>query len=40
VRPFRRGMFSPVGLNVGAPMAAQDLQPAVMRERVQQLLQA
>ncbi len=40
VRPFRRGLFSPVGLNVGTPMAPQDVQPALLRERVQQLLNA
>ena len=38
VRPFRRGAFSRVGLNVGAPMAARDVQPHVLRERVAGLL--
>jgi 1-acyl-sn-glycerol-3-phosphate acyltransferase len=38
VRPFRRGMFSSVGLNVGAPMAASAVEPAALRERVAQLL--
>ncbi len=38
VRPFRRGAFSRVGLNVGAPMAARDVQPQVLRERVAGLL--
>ena len=38
VRPFRRGVFSRVGLNVGAPMAASQVQPAVLKERVAQLL--
>jgi hypothetical protein len=38
VRPFRRGMFSRVGLNVGAPSAPQDVQPELLRNRVQQLL--
>ena len=40
VRPFRRGAFSRVGLNVGAPMAARDVQPQVLRERVAGLLTA
>ena len=38
VRPFRRGAFSRVGLNVGMPMAARDVQPQVLRERVAALL--
>ncbi|WP_341908640.1 MFS transporter [Polaromonas sp. YR568] len=38
VRPFRRGLFSRVGLNVGAPMQAADVQPEVLRERVAILL--
>jgi hypothetical protein len=38
VRPFRRGAFSQVGLNVGAAMAPADVQPQVLRERVQALL--
>ncbi len=38
VRPFRRGMFSRVGLNVGSASAPQDVQPEVLRGRVQQLL--
>ena len=38
VRPFRRGMFSRVGLNVGHPVAAIEVQPALLRERVQHLL--
>jgi 1-acyl-sn-glycerol-3-phosphate acyltransferase len=38
VRPFRRGLFSRVGLNVGAPLPTSDLQPESMRDRVQQLL--
>ena len=40
VRPFRRGAFSRVGLNVGTPMAARDVQPQVLRERVAGLLAA
>ena len=38
VRPFRRGFYSRVGLNVGAPMAAREVQPAVLREHVARLL--
>jgi len=40
VRPFRRGMFSRVGLNVGPAMAAGVVQPQVLKERVAGLLQA
>ena len=40
VRPFRRGAFSSVGLNVGAASAPQDVQPEVLRGRVLQLLGA
>ena len=40
VRPFRRGMFSRVGLNVGTPVDAREVQPALLRERVARLLQA
>ena len=40
VRPFRRGILSRVGLNVGAPMAPQEVQPALLQQRVQQLLGA
>jgi 1-acyl-sn-glycerol-3-phosphate acyltransferase len=39
VKPFRRGMFSRVGLNVGEPIAPVQVQPALLRERVAQLLQ-
>ena len=38
VRPFRRGMFSRVGLNVGTAMAPTELQPALLQQRVAQLL--
>jgi len=38
VRPFRRGAFSRVGLNVGQAMPGSDIQPALLRERVAQLL--
>ena len=37
-RPFRRGMFSRVGLNVGAPIASKDVQPGVLQARVAALL--
>ncbi len=40
VRPFRRGMFNRVGLNVGAPIPASQVQPATLRERVAELLKA
>ena len=38
VRPFRRGMFTRVGLNVGPAMAAAEVQPDVLRDRVRLLL--
>jgi 1-acyl-sn-glycerol-3-phosphate acyltransferase len=38
VRPFRRGWFNRVGLNVGEPMAASEVQPEGLRERVAGLL--
>ncbi len=38
VRPFRRGMFNRVGLNVGAPLPAARMEPELLRERVAQLL--
>jgi len=38
VRPFRRGWFNRVGLNVGAPMAASEVQLEGLRERVAGLL--
>ena len=37
-RPFRRGLFSPVGLVVGAPMAPSTVSPAALQARVQALL--
>jgi 1-acyl-sn-glycerol-3-phosphate acyltransferase len=40
VRPFRRGMFSRVGLNVGVAMTASEVQPEVLREKVAGLLLA
>jgi 1-acyl-sn-glycerol-3-phosphate acyltransferase len=38
VRPFRRGVFTRVGLNVGEPVPAAHVQPEVLRQRVAQLL--
>ncbi|RYF42944.1 MAG: MFS transporter [Comamonadaceae bacterium] len=40
VRPFRRGLFNRVGLNVGAPVAPAQVQPAGLRETVGKLLAA
>jgi hypothetical protein len=40
VRPFRRGMFSRVGLNVGAPVAAAEVEMEGVRARVAGLLAA
>jgi 1-acyl-sn-glycerol-3-phosphate acyltransferase len=37
-KPFRRGVFNRVGLNVGKPMATEEVQPQVLRERVNALL--
>ncbi|WP_312759872.1 MFS transporter, partial [Pulveribacter sp.] len=38
VRPFRRGVLSRVGLNVGPQLAASQVQPEPLRERVARLL--
>ena len=38
VRPFRRGLFSRVGLVAGEPMAAEVVSPEALRERVTTLL--
>lgn len=40
VRPFRRGVFSRVGLNVGSPEAPAQVSPQGLRERVGTLLAA
>ncbi|MCM5681793.1 MFS transporter [Schlegelella sp. S2-27] len=40
VRPFRRGLFSRVGLVAGAAVAPENVSPAGLRERVEQLLAA
>jgi 1-acyl-sn-glycerol-3-phosphate acyltransferase len=39
-RPFRRGLFSRVGVVAGAPVAPADVTPAGLRERVGALLAA
>jgi 1-acyl-sn-glycerol-3-phosphate acyltransferase len=38
VRPFRRGLFNRVGLNVGEPVPATQVEPAALQARVAQLL--
>ena len=40
VRPFRRGMFSRVGLNAGTAMTAAEVQPEALKARVEALLDA
>ena len=40
VRPFRRGMFNRVGLNVGPAMPAAEVTLEALRARVAGLLQA
>jgi 1-acyl-sn-glycerol-3-phosphate acyltransferase len=40
VRPFRRGLFSRVGLNAGAALKPAEVQPEVLRGRVSALLDA
>jgi len=40
VRPFRRGMWSRVGLNVGAQLSQAEAQPEVLQRRVGELLHA
>ena len=37
-KPFRRGVWSRVGLNVGVPVAAKDVQPQVLQDTVAVLL--
>jgi len=39
-RPFRRGLCNRVGLNVGAPLPAEAVQPEALRAAIEQLLQA
>jgi 1-acyl-sn-glycerol-3-phosphate acyltransferase len=38
VRPFRRGLYNRVGLNVGAPVPPAQVQPEVLHAQVAQLL--
>ena len=38
VRPFRRGAFNRVGLNVGPAVPAQQVSPQLLQQRVEQLL--
>jgi 1-acyl-sn-glycerol-3-phosphate acyltransferase len=38
VRPFRRGMFSRVGLNIGVPVPASEAQPELLRQQVAHLI--
>jgi 1-acyl-sn-glycerol-3-phosphate acyltransferase len=40
VKPFRRGLFSRVGLTVGSPLAAADVAPEALQSRVAQLLKS
>jgi len=40
VRPFRRGVFSRVGLNAGAAMASAEVSPQVLQSRVAALMTA
>ena len=37
-RPFRRGLFNAVGLHVGTAIAAQDVRPETLHDRVSALL--
>ncbi|RZI94063.1 MAG: glycerol acyltransferase, partial [Variovorax sp.] len=37
-KPFRRGAFSSVGLNVGSPVPPAEVQPEALRQRVSALL--
>jgi 1-acyl-sn-glycerol-3-phosphate acyltransferase len=38
VRPFRRGLFSRVGLAIGAPIDAAQVTPGLLQQRVGELL--
>jgi len=40
VKPFRRGLWSRVGLQVGPQMPANAVQPEILQARVSGLLQA
>ena len=37
-KPFRRGAFSSVGLNIGSPVPPAEVQPEALRQRVSALL--
>ncbi len=37
-KPFRRGIFNTVGLNIGAPVAAGEVQLEGLRERIASLI--
>jgi hypothetical protein len=37
-RPFRRGVFNKVGLNVGSAVASSQVQPDLLRRHVALLL--
>ena len=39
VRPFRRGLFSRVGLAIGAPIDAAQVTPGLLHQRVGELLE-
>jgi hypothetical protein len=39
-KPFRRGLFSRVGLSAGAPVQPADVTPEGLRSKVQALLDA
>ena len=39
-KPFRRGVFSSVGLVAGAALAPNEVTPTVLRDRVAELLKA
>ena len=40
VRPFRRGLFSRVGLNAGSALESDEVSPAVLQARVEALMKA
>jgi 1-acyl-sn-glycerol-3-phosphate acyltransferase len=39
VRPFRRGLFNRVGLNVGSPVPPAEVQPELLRNQVAKLIE-
>jgi hypothetical protein len=39
VKPFRRGLMSRVGLNVGTALAPEAVQPEVLQGRVAELME-